>query len=151
MINPHLFPVKTLNMKHLIFALLTCSLLGAGCADNRKYDINEKSQYEKESASLEAAEKKNPARFISVKGTNKKNLLGQTVVKGTLFNKARLAHFKDIEVKLSFYSKTGALLEEDLSTVYESINPGGSVSFKSKYFAPKGTDSVAMTVTNAKF
>ena len=59
--------------------------------------------------------------------------------------------FKDIDVKLSFYSKTGALLEEDHEVVYESVNPGGSAGFKTKYFAPKGTDSVAMKVISAKY
>ena len=78
-------------------------------------------------------------------------MIGQTVVIAHVTNKATVCTYKDIEIKLSFYSKTGALLEEDHETVYQSIHPGGSASFKSKYFAPKGTDSVGLTVIRAKY
>jgi hypothetical protein len=53
-------------------------------------------------------------------------------------------------VQLDFYSKTGALLETDKETIYETIHPGQSKSFKTKYFAPKGSDSVALKVLDAK-
>ena len=95
-------------------------------------------------------EKKNPKGFLVVDGSDKKNLLGQRVIKGVVTNKATVASFKDVDVELSFYSKTGALLEKDHEIVYETIVPGGNTSFKTKYFAPKGTDSVAMKVVGAK-
>jgi len=50
---------------------------------------------------------------------------------------------------LSFFSKTGAKLDEGLETIYENIGPGQTVKFKTKYFAPKGTDSVAISVNKA--
>jgi hypothetical protein len=61
-----------------------------------------------------------------------------------------VATYKDVDVKLDFYSKTGTLLETDKETVFEVIGPGQSKNFKTKYFAPKGTDSVALSVTAAK-
>ena len=76
--------------------------------------------------------------------------MGQTVVKGTLVNKASVATFKDVDIKLSFYSKTQALLETDNETEYMTLGPGESKDFKTKYFAPKGTDSVALVVLGAK-
>ena len=83
--------------------------------------------------------------------SSKKNLLQQTVIRGKIQNSAKIVSFKDISIRLSFYSKTGALLEQDEEQVFENINPGGTASFKSKYFAPKGTDSIAVTVLGAKF
>jgi hypothetical protein len=59
--------------------------------------------------------------------------------------------FKDVDIKLKFYSKTGTLLQEDQEMIYETIAPGNTVSFKSKYFSPKGTDSIALTVLSAKY
>ncbi len=44
----------------------------------------------------------------------------------------------------------GALLETDKETFYEIIHPGETKDFKTKYFAPKGTDSVALKVIGAK-
>lgn len=109
-----------------------------------------KDKYEQGSKSLAEIEQQSPARFLAVSSKIKKNLLGQTVIRGTLINHAKLVSYKDVEIKLSFYSKTGALLEEDQEVIYETIAPGASTSFKSKYFAARGTDSVAMKVLTAK-
>ncbi len=136
-------------MKKILIVIYTfiCTI---SCSNEKKYDINS-NKYEKGKASIESIEKENPEQFLQVKGNSKKNLLKQTVITGNIFNSAKIVTFKDIGIKIQFYSKTGALLEEDQEVVYESIHPGGSVSFKSKYFAPKGADSVAMKVTEAKY
>ena len=62
-----------------------------------------------------------------------------------------MVSYKDVDIKLFFYSKTGALLQEDQEMIYETIAPGATASFKSKYFSPKGTDSIAMKVVSAKY
>jgi len=120
------------------------------CSSSDKKAGKEKDKYEQTKETLEETEKKNPARFLTVSGHDRRNLIGQTVIKGTLTNKARVATYKDIDIELSFYSKTGALLEKDHEVIYETLSPGASADFKSKYFAPKGTDSVALKVTGAK-
>lgn len=95
-------------------------------------------------------EEKNPTMFLQVSGNNKKNMIGQTVVKGKISSSARMAIFKDVEIKLDFYSETKALLESDSEIIYVEIKPGSSEHFKTKYFAPKGTDSVALAIKGAK-
>ncbi|MNY30246.1 hypothetical protein D3C86_1643410 [compost metagenome] len=84
-----------------------------------------------------------------VSNTDRKNLIGQTVVKGSISNKATICWYKDVELRLSFYSKTGVKLDEGLETIYENIGPGKTIKFKTKYFAPKGTDSVAISINKA--
>ncbi|MBC7937318.1 MAG: hypothetical protein H7Y86_18385 [Rhizobacter sp.] len=138
-------------MKSLFFCLLGLGFLFTACTSDESKDKKIADKYEDTKLSLEEIEKKSPENFISVKGTDKKNLLGQTVVRGKIQNNAKMATFKDIDVKLFFYSKTGVLLQEDQEMIYESVAPGESKSFKSKYFAPKGTDSIAMKVVSAKF
>lgn len=133
----------------LIFCCLAMSLIS--CSNDKSYDIDASNKYEKTKVSLEEIEKKNPKQFLSIRGNSKKNLLRQTVIKGNIYNNAKIVSYKDVSIKLKFFSKTGALLEEDIDVVYESIHPGGSHTFKSKYFTPKGTDSVGMTVIDAKF
>ena len=117
---------------------------------NSENAVKEKDSYNETKTSLLKKEEKNPARFIVVKGNSKKNIVGQTVVKGTLHNTASVATFKDIDIKLTFFSKTKALLETDRETIYQILNPGETQDFKTKYFAPKGTDSVALEVIGAK-
>lgn len=138
-------------MKKLLIVLFASPFLFAGCNNEKKYNISSSEKYEKGKSSIEEIEKKNPEQFLRVSVNSKKNLLNQTVIKGNIFNNAKIVSYKDIGIKLKFYSKTGALLEEDTDVIYESITPGGSKSFKSKYFTPKGTDSVAMSVVGAKF
>ncbi len=127
-----------------IFTLFSCS------SDGEKRANAEKESYQETKNSLLTKEQKDPAKFLIVSGQDKKNLLGQTVVKGVISNVAKVATFKDVDINLSFYSKTKALLETDKETVFEVLSPGQSKDFKTKYFAPKGTDSVALEVLGAK-
>lgn len=137
-------------MKPLIFSLLISIALFSCSESDSKNAGKEKDSYEATKESLQEKETKDPQSFLSISGHDRNNLLGQTVVKGTITNKATVASYKDVDVKLDFYSKTGTLLETDKETVYEIIGPGQSKNFKTKYFAPKGTDSVALSVTAAK-
>jgi len=138
-------------MKKYILLIFTLSVFMFACSsDSATKEKTEKESYQLTKAELLKKEQKNPKDFITVTGYNKKNILGQTVVKGTLSNKASIAIFKDVDIKLSFYSKTRALLETDNETEYIALGPGESKDFKTKYFTPKGTDSVALKVLGAK-
>ena len=137
-------------MKRIVPILLISVLSFNACNNDDKKPEPKKDKYEQTKETLEATEKKNPTRFLIVEGHDKRNLIGQTVIKGTVTNSARICSYKDIDVELAFYSKTGTLLEKDHEVVYETIAPGDSKDFKTKYFAPKGTDSVALTILGAK-
>ena len=138
-------------MRKIIFYLLLSSVILAACSsDTATRAKSEKESYQLTKEELLKKEQKSPPSFLIVSGRNQKNILGQTVVKGTITNKASVAVFKDVNLKLSFYSKTQALLETDKETVFETFRPGESKNFKTKYFAPKGTDSVALEVLGAK-
>ena len=139
----------TMNKFFVILCSATILLSACGTEAEKEKTIND--IYETGKMSLEEIEKKNPPRFISVSNRDRRNLLGQTVVRGKITNNAKMATFKDVDIKLSFYSKTGVLLQEDQEMIYETLPPGTSKSFKSKYFAPKGTDSIGMKVLSAKY
>ncbi len=138
-------------MKKLFLYILIASPVLFSCnADTKKNAQTEKESYELTKENLLKKEQKDPSGFLMVSGHDKRNILGQTVVKGIISNKATVAIFKDVDLKLSFYSKTRALLETDKETIFEIWHPGESKNFKTKYFAPKGTDSVALEVLGAK-
>ncbi len=131
-----------------MFVLLSISSLMFACQNHHPEAGDD--GYEKVKENLREKESKNPGRFLSVSSKDKHNLIGQTVIKATIMNNAKVCTFKDVEIELSFFSKTSVLLEKDNETIYEKIPPGETASFKTKYFAPKGTDSVAIKVLNAK-
>ena len=138
------------KMKRIAAGVFVTIVLISACNSSEKKTDAAKDKYEQTKETLEETEKKTPSRFLTVSGHDKRNLLGQTVVKGLLTNNAKVASYKDVAIKLSFYSKTKALLEEDVETIFETLAPGKSADFKTKYFAPKGTDSVALKVMGAK-
>jgi len=137
-------------MKNIPFLLVMTIFLFSACNSKEKKNIADKEDYKKAQDILEVKEKKNPTAFLRVSSKNKHNLFGQTVIKGNLANTAKICAFYDIVLQLSFFSKTGSLLEKDSETIYETIEPGKSTNFKTKYFAPKGTDSVSILVMSAK-
>ena len=136
-------------MKKYFAAVILVAIFLFACNENDSLQ-QKKQSYEVTKKELLSKEQKDPTAFISITGHNKKNIVGQTVVRGTLTNKASIAVFKDVDIKLSFYSKTKALLETDKETIFDILEPGESKDFKTKYFAPKGTDSVGLQVLSAK-
>jgi hypothetical protein len=137
-------------MKRIPVLLFVTVVMVSACNSSEKKTEAVKDKYEATKETLGDTEKKNPRLFITVSGHDKRNLIGQTVVKGTLNNTAKVASYKDVEIRLFFYSKTGTLLTEEPETIFESIAAGKSVDFKSKYFAPKGTDSISIKIMGAK-
>ena len=128
----------------LVFSFCLCY-----CKSDKKETSFDKEIYEKVKETLADKEKHNPPKFLVVNSHHRKNIIGQTVVIGSFSNKATICAYKDVEIRLSFFSKTGVKLDEGLETIYENIAPGKTIKFKTKYFTPKGTDSVAIIVTKA--
>lgn len=137
-------------MKQLL-KVLSVIIFFISCNEKEAYDVGEDRVYEKSKTNLGVTERKNPVHFLTASGTKRKNFLRQTVVLGKVYNNARMVTYHDVEVLVSFYSKTGTILEEDHVTVYEKVVPGGTVSFKEKLFTPKDADSMGMKVLSAKF
>lgn len=133
--------------QYFFYAILAISAMA--CNPKKQEEAFDKKTYEVVKETLEEKEKKNPTRFIAANSRDRKNIIGQTVVIANLTNNATIASYKDIALKLSFYSKTSVKLDEGNETVYETIKPGQTIKFKTKYFAPKGTDSVAVKVMGA--
>ena len=137
-------------MKYL--SVIICLFLFVQACENKTdYDVNGDKNYEKGKVTLQQTEQRSPSAFLVIEGEKKRNLIGQTVINGQITNNGKIVSYKDVDVKLSFYSKTGSLLEEDHETVYETITPGNTKNFKCKYYAPKGTDSVGFKIVTAKF
>lgn len=121
-------------------------LASCGGSGNSEKDLK---KYEETKEKLEEREKENPLDFLIVIADEKKNLIGQTVVKGVIENKASVASYKKVRVKLLYY-KDGALVTNHEEEYDEVIRAGHRYEFKAKYFTPKGTDSVGVSIMSAK-
>jgi PBP1b-binding outer membrane lipoprotein LpoB len=130
--------------------IFAAAMLFTACNSGTKTEEKEKASYEKAKETLAEKETKNPANFIKASCRDRGNLIGQTVIKITLNSKATVAKYKDIEVELSFFSKTGALLQKDVTTIYKTLAPGETITEKEKQYTPKQTDSIGLKILSAK-
>jgi hypothetical protein len=90
-------------------------------------------------------------RFLKINiDKTKENLIGQTVIKGTIASQATTVAYKDVAIQIDYYSKTGSKLGTEYNTIFETITPNSSVSFKYKSFGFKGTDSTHTSLHEAK-
>jgi len=138
-------------MKKILTGIILLSSAAIFSCHNKTADAaTEKTSYEQTKETLEEKEKKSPTTFLTASAHERHNLIRQMVIKGSVTNNAKVCTYKDVQLELSFFSKTGTLLEKDNETVYDEVAPGNSVGFKKKYYAPKGTDSVDIRVIDAK-
>jgi hypothetical protein len=140
-------------MKKLLLFLSVITLLS--CEQNSSPSMGESDhsstgEYQEAKGSLESQEQNNPLSFLSVTGNYRKNLGGKFVINGSVQNKATLATYKDVTLKLSYYSKTGSFLGAENKIIYEFYGPGNSRSFSVKSAGYSGAQSVKVDVTGAK-
>lgn len=130
--------------------LFSAGIFLMACNNSSNAKKAETEAYKKAEETLFEKEQKNPAQFLVVNSKDKHNLIGQTVVKGTIDNKARMCVYYDIEIEFSYLSKTGTLLMKQNETIYETISPGKQAKFKAKEYAPKETEDVLLKIISAK-
>lgn len=120
------------------------------CQNRHNSGNSEAQTYEDTKKSLSNQEAESPTSFLSVTGTYRKNLIGKTVIEGTVRNSASTTTFKDISVKVNFISQTGTVIGSDNYVIYEYVSPSNSVNFKLKIDAPQSTESVSIDLLNAQ-
>ncbi|MGI8952296.1 MAG: hypothetical protein ACR2FN_12035 [Chitinophagaceae bacterium] len=125
------------------FAIIVCF----SCSNETK-NTRDKS-YETQKANLIEKEKNNPLVFLKMSAIDKKNIIGQTVVKGTVTNTATAYSYKNVRIKTLYY-KDEKVVEEHEDVVDDIIKPNTSKGFKLRYHLPKGTDSVALNIMSAE-
>ena len=108
----------------------------------------DKENYEKTKEDLGEKERKNPLTFLEVSGTDKRNIIGKTVINGKVQNKASVCDYKDVRIKMLFY-KEGTLVANHEQVLDNIIKANNTHNFKSRYATPKGTDSVALSIMSA--
>ena len=134
-------------MKYIACLFFLISLV-TGCS-SKEPRFDDKT-YEQQKESLADREKNNPLIFLKIKGEDKKNILGKTVVNGTITNNATVTSFKDVRIKMRCF-KDDKQVEQHEDVIKETIPPNSTQSFKTRYRLPKGTDSIALSIMSAVY
>ena len=142
--------MKTIFTLFIIVLIVAC---GQPSPSNKENSNVSNSQREKTPDELRQEllmkEKENPLIYIKQQGTWRKNLLGESILEGTLTNTATLANFKDVILNVIWLTKTQTELKTERYAVYEYVGAGKSVSYKIVANAPKATGSVQIGIASA--
>lgn len=130
-------------MKTLLFALSLFLLIS--CDSDSSFEPT----YEDKKMSLKDTEKANPIEFLKAKGTYKQNLIGQWVLEGTVSNTSSLAIYKDVVLKIVYYSKTQTEIGSEEKTLFEYFKPNNQQNFKIKTTGFEGTSSIGFEIVSA--
>lgn len=94
-------------------------------------ELNQKTEKELQQELYER-EQANPKKYLDVDATYRVNLAANTIIEGTIYNKASIAAYKNIKIKVEFFSDTDYKLGDDVFVVLENVFANGSISFKQK-------------------
>ncbi len=112
-------------MKKILTILLLTAVIVTACNNRQKYEIKSADKYEKTKASLEEVEKKNPSRFLAVNGYNKSNLVGQTVVQGTVLQQCKAGEALRISIlNCLFTAKQAHCWRKIMKWFMKRLHPG---------------------------
>jgi hypothetical protein len=95
-------------------------------------------------------EKDVPTDFVEVQIDPKKNLFGESVIDGSIRNKATRAVYKDFELMIYWQDETGAVMDSAAEVIFGNLNPGESLEFKTKRRGPRKSKSIRVKVNDAK-
>lgn len=105
--------------------------------------------YQDEKENLYATESKNAPGFLKVTGDFRKNLLGQTVIRATVDNRATVCRYKNVRVKMLFYDQNNTLFENHEEVIASVLSPGESHPCKWRYATQKKTARIAFSILGA--
>lgn len=98
---------------------------------------------------LAQRERTNPSQYLVPTVKVRENLIGETIVEGSVMNNASIAVFKDIVLEVTYLSKTGTDLGSKSFVIYEVAAPGKWASFKFRTYSPDETKGYSARVIEA--
>lgn len=147
-------PKKSILGKNLLkLGLITIGILGVFVLFNTFMTNNPKSNPSNvhvKKMTVEETENANPKQFLSVEGKYNENIWGTKFkVKGEITNRASIADYKDIIIRIKYYSKTKTVIASEDYTIYEVFPPNQVKSFKLDAAKYKDVESIRLNIIGA--
>jgi hypothetical protein len=115
-------------------------------------DVNDRNYetYSDKVMTIEEIENATPANFLDAHGTYNESFWGTKInVDGKISNSATVADYKDVVVRVTYYSKTKTVLGTEDYTLYEVFPPNSVKPFKLKIENYKDVNSIGWDVISA--
>ena len=115
------------------------------------YEGASSSTYQEQKMSIEEKELMYPTDFLTADGTYRETLMGDKLkVKGKIYNSATVASYKDANVEVTYYSKSGTNLGSESYTIWDVFSPGTTTTFNLKIKNYSNVKSIGWEVTSAE-
>lgn len=117
-----------------------------------KFIDNESSSstYQESVMTIQEIEAASPLNYLQADGTYRENFIGDKIkIHGSIANTATVTTYKDVTVRVNFYSKTNTLIGSEDYTLYEFYPPNSKQSFKLKVKAYRNVSSLGWEVISA--
>lgn len=152
-------------MKNLILSFLAVITL-TGCSNTASTESSERPKTPEElKMELASQEKTDPLTYLSIDATMREDQVltreeglfhsaeyspdGNTI-HGTIKNTATIAKFKDVVLRVTFYSQTETAIESKDYVVYEFYSPNTSTDFNLKVYPPEAMAKFGIEIVDAK-
>jgi len=154
--NPPPIKKKTKNsiIKYLTYILIAFSILLIILILNKSQVFNSnsktKTSYQKQKLTIGQTEKSNPLMFLSIDTKYNENFWGDKFkLRGKVTNRATVANYKDLVVRITYYSKTKTVIGTKDYTIYEVFPPNNITPFKLKVTNYDNVKSIGLKIIRA--
>ncbi|HHG85179.1 MAG TPA: hypothetical protein ENJ82_10580 [Bacteroidetes bacterium] len=91
-----------------------------------------------------------PEKFITVEFEDRRNILRETILEGTLRNEATLTTYNNFQMMIYFEDAEGSVLDSASQLIFETIMPKKEVTFRIKQKGPRKAKTVQLHLQNAQ-
>lgn len=134
-------------MRKIIFLVIASSALFLSSCNNSEV-TNE--NYIVKVMDLYSYESKNPTQFLNAEGKYREGFWGDTfVVNCTIKNSAKVSLFKDVILRVTYYSATNSAIGSEDYTIYKNFLPNSEKTVELEIKNYKDVESIGWEVIGA--
>lgn len=134
----------------IVVIILAVIVGGLAIIDNMNRGSGSGNSYQEQVMTIEEIERSQPTSFLSASGTYKDNFWGDKFkVNCVITNEATVATYKDVVIRITYYSKTETALGSRDHTIYETFPPTSTKTVELKIDNYKDVKSLGWDVISA--
>ena len=134
----------------IVKTIIVSGLIIVGLAVFENLNSSDEESYFEKKMNIEQIENSEPLRFLTADGDYSESFWGTKInVNGKVTNRATTANYKDVVVKVTYFSKTKTVLKTKDYALYEIFPPNSVKAFKLRIDNYKDVNSIGLEVISA--
>ena len=147
-------PVKKKNKLgrnlQILGLVLLLGFIGFTVVPNLLNNNDNPASYIEQKMTIEETENADPTRFLSADGKYNSSFWGTELkIRGEITNRATIADYKDVTVRVTYFSKTKSVLGTKEYTLYEVYKPNSVTPFRLDITNYKDVETIGWEVISA--